>query len=183
MDSAHTLFLKSARYYLGVEYRTKLRHAVLSIPPTKLWWRPNESSNSAGNLVVHLTGNVSQWILSGIGGREYRRDRAGEFAAHDGAAAEVLLANLDAVLDQVDEVLAGIDEARLLEPAQIQGRSTTDLEAIFHVVEHFSTHLGQVILLSKSVMPGAVRFYEDAGGLAKPIWKDLVPPASGDERR
>jgi len=77
------------------------------------------------------------------------------------------------VLDQVDEVLAGIDEARLLEPAQIQGRSTTVLEAIFHVVEHFSTHLGQIILLSKSVMPGAVRFYEDAGGLARPIWKEL----------
>ena len=56
----------------------------------------------------------------------------------------------------------------------IQGRDTTVLEAVYHVVEHFALHLGQVILVAKIHAPGAVRFYEDAGGLARPLWPALV---------
>ncbi len=77
---------------------------------------------------------------------------------------------LDALAD-ADAVLGGLTAERLLEARTIQGRDVTVLEAVYHVVEHFSMHTGQIILLTKLHAPGAVRFYEDAGGLARPIWR------------
>jgi uncharacterized damage-inducible protein DinB len=176
MADPSTLFLNAARHFLADEYRVKLRTAVQAIPPDRLWWRPNEESNSAGNLLVHLAGNLGQWMLAGVGGRPSTRNRAAEFAARDGADAATLLADLERVLDDVDAVLRGITHERLLERCAIQGREITVLDAVFHVTEHFSTHLGQIILLAKMAAPGRVRFYEDAGGLAKPLWTPHTPP-------
>lgn len=166
------LFLARSRHFLGHEYRTKLRLAIEAMPAAALWARANESSNSAGNLLMHLAGNVRQWIVAGVGGVDTAgRDRDGEFAARDGADAPRLLAALDAVLDDADAVLARLTAADLAERRAIQGRELTVLEAVYHVVEHFSLHLGQLILLAKQHAPaGTVRFYDDANGLAKPIW-------------
>src|SRR5579884_730353 len=107
MDIAQ-LFLTRSRYYLTTEYRTKLRAAVKSLPPEAIWWRANEQSNSVGNLLLHLAGNVQQWIVSGVGNVPLPRDRAGEFAARDGEDRDALLSRLDDVLDRADGVLAGL---------------------------------------------------------------------------
>jgi uncharacterized damage-inducible protein DinB len=173
MDLA-TIFLARSRHYLRTEYPTKLRAAVESLPANALWWRANDQSNSAGNLLLHLTGNVRQWIVSGIGGAPSTRDRAGEFAARDGASADTLLAELDRALDEVDAVLARLGGADLTAMRTIQGREITVLEAVYHVVEHFSLHLGQIVFIAKLHTPGAVRFYEDAGGMARPLWPELT---------
>lgn len=172
-DLAQT-FLERSRYFLKTEYRTKLRAAVEALPADALWWRPNEQSNSVGNLLVHLAGNVRQWIVGGVGGRPVERDRASEFARRDGPGGEELLTDLERALDEVDGVLAGLSSADLAARRTIQGREVTVLEAVYHVVEHFSLHLGQVILVAKLHAPDAVRFYEDAGGLARPIWPSLA---------
>ena len=168
------LFLDHARYYLSTEYRTKLRCAVEALPADALWWRPNEQSNSVGNLLLHLDGNVSQWILSGVDGAPDSRNRAAEFAARSGPTADDLLANLERTLAEVDQVLAKLSCASLFERRTIQGRDVTVFEAVLHVVEHFSMHLGQVILIAKLHAPGAVLFYEDANGLARPVWRDMI---------
>lgn len=173
-ETAEALFLRTTRYYLDIEYRTKLAHAVRSVPADRIWWRANESTNSMGNLLVHLTGNLSQWMLHGVGGQPYERHRAEEFAAREGRSGVALLADLERVLDEVDGVLAHVKEGQLLERAAIQGRQITVLEAIFHVTEHFSTHLGQIVMMAKQLAPGAVKFYEDNGGKATPVWKDLA---------
>lgn len=182
-ESIGAVFVATSRYYLNTEYRTKLRHAVVSIPEDRLWWRAHEGTNSVGNLLVHLTGNLSQWILHGVGGRPYQRQRAAEFSARDGGTGHDLLTALERVLDDVDVVLGEVSETRLMEPAAIQGRRMTVMEAIYHVTEHFSTHLGQIVMMAKQLAPGAVKFYEDNGGMATPVWKDLIPPARGDGRR
>jgi len=169
-----TLFVQRARYYLSTEYRTKLALAVEALPSDRLWWRANDQSNSVGNLLLHLAGNIRQWIVSGVGGAPGTRNRASEFAARSGASAKDLLADLERAIDEVDRVLASLDPADLLTRRTIQGRDTTVLEAIFHVVEHFSMHLGQIVLMAKAHAPGAVHFYEDAGGLAKPLWPSLA---------
>jgi uncharacterized damage-inducible protein DinB len=167
------MLIALSRRYLR-EYLTKIRLAVSVLDDDIIWARPNESSNSIGNLMLHLAGNARQWIVGGVGGVETRaRDRDGEFAARGGAGAPdaaALLAALDAVLDDADAVLARLSAADLGSRRAIQGRELTVLEAVYHVVEHFSLHLGQIVLLAKAHAPGAVRFYEDAGGLAKPIW-------------
>lgn len=175
MDLAQT-FVAQSRFYLQTEYRTKLRAAVEALPADALWWRPNDQSNSVGNLLAHLAGNVRQWIVGGVGGVANARDRAGEFAARSGPSASELLAVLERVLDEADAVLARLSTADLATMRTIQGEDVTVLEAVYHVVEHFSLHLGQIILVAKMHAPGAVRFYEDAGGLARPLWPDLNTP-------
>jgi uncharacterized damage-inducible protein DinB len=170
----HELFLARSRHYLGVEYRIKIRAAVESMPAEALWWRANEQSNSVGNLLMHLAGNIRQWIVGGIGRQPNARDRDGEFGARGGATAEELLADLDRAIDEVDAVLADLTEADLATTRTIQGRDVTVLEAVYHVTEHFAMHAGQIILVAKIHAPGAVKFYEDAGGLARPLWPALL---------
>ena len=172
--TAGQAFLERARYFLGTEYRTQLRLAVEALPADALWWRANEQSNSVGNLLLHLNGNVRQWILGSVGGQPNARHRAEEFAARTGPPAATLLADLDRTLDEVDRVLAALTDADLLQPRTIQGRDVTVLGAVFHVVEHFSQHLGQIILIAKLRAHGAINFHEDAGGLATPLWQDKI---------
>lgn len=174
MEHKSESFVECARYFLGTQYRTQIRLAVEALSDRDIWWRANDQSNSIGNLLLHLNGNVRQWILGGIGREPNDRYRAGEFAARSGPPASTLLAELDRTLDDADRVLAALSDEQLRETRTIQGRDITVLNAIFHVVEHFSGHLGQIILLAKLRAPGAITFYEDAGGLAKPVWEDNV---------
>jgi uncharacterized damage-inducible protein DinB len=168
-------FLAYSRYLLGTEYPTKLARAVTPLPPSTIWWRPNAESNSIGNLLLHLNGNVRQWIIGGVGGRDVTRDRAAEFAAREGAAAGELLAGLGATIVEADAVLAGFGADELSRGLRIQGRDVTVQQAVYHVVEHFAMHTGQILLLVKMQAPGSIHFYEEAGGLARPIWKDGAP--------
>ena len=168
--SASGIFLSRSQYWLTKEYPIKLRHCVNALPRDAVWARPNESSNSIGNLLVHLTGNVTEWILGGVGGQTISRNRAGEFAQKDGRDGPALLEDLEAILLKADSVLAGLTDEDLERSIVIQGRATNVLGAIYHVVEHFAMHTGQIILMTKTNAPGKIQFYEDAGGLARPIW-------------
>ncbi len=174
---AASLFLELSRDFLRTEYRTKLRAAVEALPADAVWWRPNDQSNSVGNLLIHLAGNIRQWIVRGIGGSPGSRNRDAEFAARGGPPAAELLADLERALAEADDVLARLSPGDLLERRAIQGRDVTVLETVYHVVEHFSLHLGQIVLVAKLHAPGTIKFYDDAGGLAREIWRDLVRPA------
>jgi uncharacterized damage-inducible protein DinB len=171
MDLA-TSFLEHSRHYLALEYPTKIRRCLDVIPPHVLWRRTDPQSNSIGNLILHLSGNVRQWIVSGVGGAPDARNRRGEFEARRGEGADELFAQLRRTLDEADTVIASLAAEQLLESRAIQGRDVTVLDAIYHVVEHFSLHTGQIILLAKSAAPDRIRFYEDVGGLAMPRWMD-----------
>ncbi|MEO7502296.1 MAG: DinB family protein [Gemmatimonadaceae bacterium] len=163
-------FLERSRYYLAEEYPVKIRRCVAALPEGAVWKRANESSNSIGNLLLHLAGNVRQWIVGGVGGLPVTRDRPAEFAARDGPDAATLLAGLESAVREADAVMAGLTEADLLEPRTIQGRETNVLAAIYHVVEHFGMHTGQIVLMTKASVPGAIRFYDDSVGNATPTW-------------
>jgi uncharacterized damage-inducible protein DinB len=171
MDLA-TPFLEQSRYYLAVEYPTKIGRCLDVLPADALWRRADEQSNSIGNLLLHLAGNVRQWIVSSVGGAPDTRYRSGEFSAQDGGDAESLLAALRRTLDDADRVIASLTAEQLLERRSIQGRDVLVLEAVYHVVEHFALHTGQIILLTKQYAPARIQFYEDAGGLAIPRWRD-----------
>ena len=167
---AEQSFLERSRYYLAYEYPTKIRLAVSQLPDQVIWKRPNDESNSIGNLLLHLTGNIGQWIVGGVGGRPYERARSAEFEARAGEGGRELLMRLEQTLADADDVLASLDRSDLTRTLAIQGRETTVLGAIYHVVEHFSTHTGQILLLAKMYSHCSVRFYEDAGGIAIPLW-------------
>ena len=164
-------FIDRSRAYLTDEYRIKLRKTIDSLPPEMLWWRPNDESNSVGNLLLHLDGNLRQWIVGAIGGAPDVRNRAGEFAAKEGGTREELMRRVEQTLDEADAVLAKLRPEQLTERRRVQARDVSLLDAVYQVVQHFALHLGQIILVAKAQVPGAVKFYEDAGGNARPIWR------------
>jgi uncharacterized damage-inducible protein DinB len=167
MDIARA-FLDQSRRYLAREYPTKIQRCLDVLPAEALWRRDDASENSIGNLLLHLSGNIRQWIVSGVGGAPDARQRSEEFEAREGRAAPELVGALLDTVREADAVLASLDERSLGEHRQIQGRDVNVLDAVYHVVEHFSMHTGQIILLTKRYAPGRVQFYEDAGGLAIP---------------
>jgi uncharacterized damage-inducible protein DinB len=143
-------FLDESRRYLRGAYLTAIERSVAPLTDAQVWWRPNEASNSIGNLILHLSGNVRQWIVGGVGQKPNERNRQLEFDEREAIPKEQLLARLRAVLDEADAVLASLTEAGLAERREIQGRDTTVLKAIYHVVEHFSAHTGQIQWIVKS---------------------------------
>lgn len=163
-------FLERSRYYLSDEYLPKLRQCVEALPDDAIWRRANESSNSIGNLLLHLAGNIRQWIVGGVGEEDVERDRAAEFSARGGASGAELIENLGRAVAEADSVLAGLSADDLGRPCLIQERDTTVLEAIYHVVEHFSMHTGQIALLTKAYAPDRIRFYDDSTPAARPVW-------------
>ena len=142
-------FLDQSRRYLMADYLPKIESCLEVLSDEDVWWRANEESNSIGNLLLHLAGNVRQWITGGVGGLEMQRDRRQEFAERELISRAELLTQLRRTVTEADQVLANLDAARLDEWRQIQRRDVTILEAIFHVVEHFSMHTGQIIMITK----------------------------------
>jgi uncharacterized damage-inducible protein DinB len=167
-------FLAHSRWLLVTEYPTKLRACLEALPADALWRRPAPGANTIGNLLLHLNGNVRQWIISGVGGADDVRARDAEFAAIDGETAGELLAKLERTLNEADAVLARLTPDDLLSRRFVQSRDITVLEAVYHVTEHFGMHTGQVILLTKLIAPGTLRFYDDADGQAVPVWRDRI---------
>ena len=156
--SVEEIFLTEAADKLA-ENLSRVETCVPKLPPELLWARDSENENAVGNLLLHLEGNVRQWIVSGLGGASERRDRPGEFAARSGPAAPVLMANLRRAVTDAIRIIRALPQARLREPVTIQGYDTTVLAAIFHVVEHFSGHTYQIILLTKHVTREDLGFY------------------------
>ncbi|MEO5590560.1 MAG: DUF1572 family protein [Gemmatimonadaceae bacterium] len=166
----HGEFLERSRYYLADEYPAKIRLSLNAVDEAAIWARSSPDSNTIGNLMMHLAGNIRQWIVSGVGNSAGNRDRAGEFSATDGASKNELLSLLEGTARDADEVLASLAESDMSRRVTIQGRETTVLAAIYHVVEHFAMHTGQIILLAKAAAPGTLKFYDDRGGNAVPLW-------------
>ena len=115
----------------------------------EIWWRPNEASNSAGNLVLHLCGNVRQWIISNFGQTADVRDRDSEFAERRPIPRKVLIERLKQTVREACGVLGRLPAGTLLQKFTIQGLHVTGLEAVAHVVEHFAYHTGQIVFITK----------------------------------
>lgn len=140
----------AARYL--EEYRQKIHLATAGLSDEQLWWRPAPGSNSIGNLVLHLCGNLSQWLLEGLGGEAYARRRGAEFAAAGGPGRDELLARLDGVVRRCREVLAAADGAPLDRRLEVQGYAVDVLGVVFHATEHTSYHTGQILFLAKQLL-------------------------------
>lgn len=147
-DIAQT-FLYESRRLLTSDYLPKIERCLAELGDEDVWWRPNEASNSIGNLLLHLCGNVRQWIVGGVGGVEVERDRQREFDEREHLPAVELLTGIKSVVAEADAVLARLDAEDLQSERRIQGHDVDVLTAVYHVVEHFGMHTGQIIFLSK----------------------------------
>jgi uncharacterized damage-inducible protein DinB len=139
------------------QLRGRIETCVAKLTPEQIWTRGAANENAVGNLVLHLAGNVRQWIICGVGGAEDRRDRDSEFSARSG---EHALERLQATVEEAVAVIAALPHARLAERKTIQKHyEVTVLEAIYHVVEHFSMHTGQIIFATKLLTGEDLGFY------------------------
>lgn len=163
-------FLSYARTLLASDYLPKIERCLEVLNDEQVWWRANETSNSIGNLLLHLSGNARQWIVAGLGGDTDQRERQTEFDERSVLPKAELLETLKGTLGDVDRVLRTFDPALLLTHHQIQGDHVTALEAVFHVVEHFSMHTGQIITLTKLLNETDLRFYDFSTGAPVQAW-------------
>lgn len=150
----------SRRKLIELEW-PRLRDCVAPLTDEQVWWRPNPASNSIGNLLLHLNGNVGQWLVASFNGAEDLRDRPAEFDAPQQLSASVLLEKLDATLHAAGEVLARLTAKELLASYRIQGNTVSGLYAVYQVVEHFSMHYGQILYIVKSLGGEDLGFYRE----------------------
>ena len=160
-DSASQLFLEFSRRKLLEQYWPRMRKAVESLSDEQIWWRPNEASNSIGNLLLHLNGNVGQWLVASFNKLEDKRNRPTEFSATGDLSAADLLDRLGHTLNEAEKVLNRLTESELLATWQIQGYTVSGLAAVYQVVEHFGLHYGQVVYITKMQEGRDLGFYKD----------------------
>ena len=166
------LFLEFSRKKLGTQYWPRLRACVESLSDEQIWWRPNAASNSIGNLVLHLNGNMRQWLVDSFNRQQDRRDRPAEFAADGGLTGAELVGKLGATVEEGLAVLDRLCEAELTSEYEIQGYHVTGLDAVYQVVEHFGLHYGQIAYITKMVRDQDLGFYRDlnrTGRQPKPV--------------
>jgi uncharacterized damage-inducible protein DinB len=143
------VFLDQASSFLQSDFQPKIERCLEQLSDEQIWWRPNPASNSVGNLVLHLCGNMRQWIIGGVGNRPVERDRDSEFNQREIIPRADLLDLLQTTMLAVVSVLNNFDEDALLDKREIQGFDVDVLQAVFHVTEHFSMHTGQILQLTK----------------------------------
>ena len=169
MSKLANSILAQARHSLLSHHLPGIARCLVLLPEREIWWRPHSTSNSIGNLVLHLCGNVRQWIISGVGGAPDRRERDKEFAERGPIPKRLLLARLRSTVQEACRVLEQLSPAELERARVIQGFHVTGLEAVTHVTEHFAHHSGQIILITK------MRLRRDLGFTRLPEEKPKKP--------
>jgi hypothetical protein len=155
-----TEYTRYCRRRLLNEYLPRIKQCLDLLPEEDVWWRMHETDNSIGNLILHLNGNVRQWIVSGVGGAPDHRNRPKEFSERGRIPKSELLTELEQTLRDADQAIEKLDPGKLLEVRHIQKYDVTCLDAISHVVEHFALHLGQIIYITKLRRAADLRFYD-----------------------
>jgi uncharacterized damage-inducible protein DinB len=145
------------------EYLGKIERAVEPLSPDQIWWRGNAASNSIANLLAHLHGNLSQWVLAGLGGQPFERRRGAEFAARGARTKTELLADLRSTVARCQETIRGLSPTELSRVRRIQTYELDGYRALFHTVEHMSYHTGQIVLLAK-LLGAELDFYPQHTG-------------------
>lgn len=142
------------------QQQSRILDCLSRLSDDQIWSRGNEHSNSIGNLILHLNGNLGQWVLSGIGGYPDTRDRDSEFDTRSGITRAELVARFESRLNEVIAVIEAVPASRLLEMVSPQGYSLPVMEVITHITEHFYHHGGQIILLTKLYLDVDLGFYK-----------------------
>lgn len=126
-----------------------IRHCVGQLNTDQLWWRPAEEMNSIANLLLHLAGNLRQWIVAGIGGAADTRERWKEFEQRDVIPTGELMTQLAFAVDDSKDALADVSPEELMRRRMIQNFDVSGLQAIFHSVAHFRGHTQEIVHLTR----------------------------------
>jgi uncharacterized damage-inducible protein DinB len=148
------------------ELMDRIAVCVDRLSEEQIWWKANAETNSIGNLLLHLRGNISQWVLAGLGGIAYERHRTEEFTASRSAGKCQLVEALRQTVEEARRVIAGLTTDDLLRRRTIQGYDADGVYVVIHVGEHMSYHTGQIIHMTKELLgpKGGIDFFPQHRG-------------------
>lgn len=154
-----TALLDEVKHRLYDECLPRIRTCLDKLSDAQVWWRPNEDSNSIGNLLLHLNGNVRQWILTGLGGQQDSRRRQLEFDAREQISKDLLWQTLHQTMQELLPVIERVTPEALLNKRPVQTFEETGITILIHVTEHFSYHTGQIAWITKMLTAEDLGFY------------------------
>lgn len=166
-DAIHQLFLGYSSSRLQ-QFSSHIEKCLVQLTDEQVWVRGGENENSVGNLMLHLYGNMRQWIVAGVGGEADTRRRDDEFSERGGLASSELTERLVTLVTQATAVIDGVSVQRLSERLVIQRYEVSVLDAIYHVVEHFAMHTGQIIFMTKMLTGKTTGLNHDLQSTAPP---------------
>lgn len=148
--------LEALRNRICRVFPAQVRAAVDALDDEQLWWRPNETSNSIGNLILHLSGSLNLYLNRNLGGIEYERDRAAEFAERRHIPRAELLATFDGMVANAEKTFERLTPERLSEPTTDPKLYTLVAEELINIAVHVATHTGQIVWIAKGLKDGAL---------------------------
>lgn len=155
-----TAFIEEIKRRLFTESVFRLKKCVNELSEEQIWYRPNNASNSVGNLVLHLEGNVRQWVVAGLGKNEDVRERQKEFDEKGPVPLEKMLSDMDKLMEEVNQILNKTSTTDLLEVRDVQGFQESGLSILVHITEHFSYHVGQITYITKMLKDKDMGYYD-----------------------
>lgn len=155
-----TAFIAEIKRRLFEENVPRLKKCLSELTTEQIWYRPNNSSNSIGNLVLHLQGNVRQWVIAGLGKNPDVRKRQEEFDEKGPVSTEKMLTDLDNLMIEVNTILNKVKATDLLEVRNVQAYKESGLSILVHITEHFSYHVGQMTYIVKMLKDKDMGYYD-----------------------
>jgi uncharacterized damage-inducible protein DinB len=155
----HQVFIAAIKQHLFDENWPRLKQCLELCDKNLLWFRANDNTNSIGNLVLHLKGNLTQWVLHGIGGAPDRRNRDLEFIPNQSISATQLITDFEKLISDLKNTIDKLEPHNLIESKKVQGFNTSVYGILIHVTEHFSYHLGQISMLVKQSKNIDLKYY------------------------
>ena len=156
MNDTLTIALDALRTRITRVFPAQIRAAVEPLTDEQLWWRPNESSNSIANLLLHLAGSLDHYLNRNVGGIDFTRDRAAEFAARESMTKAELLARFDAMVANAERTFDSLTVERLAEPSPEPAMHRIVVEDLINVAAHLANHTGQIVWIAKMQRDGTL---------------------------
>lgn len=154
-----SVFIEEIKRRIFGECFPRLEKCLNELTAEQIWYRPNASSNSVGNLVLHLQGNIRQWVVAGLGKKEDVRERQKEFDEQGPVSSDKMLKDMKGLLQEVAQILNSTSTDDLLEVRNVQGYEESGLSILVHVTEHFSYHVGQMTYIVKMLKDKDMAYY------------------------
>lgn len=155
-DQTLTLTLDALRSRVTRVLPAEVRECIALLDDEQIWWRPNEQSNSIGNIILHVSGSLNHYLNRNIGGIAYDRDRAAEFAERRNIPKAELLAIFDGMVANAEKTFDAVTLERLGDASPEPKMHKTVMEDLLNVAIHFSNHAGQIVWITKMLRGDAV---------------------------
>ncbi|MFK7770775.1 MAG: DinB family protein [Saprospiraceae bacterium] len=153
-------FTQQSIYYFSLNL-PRIEKCLQQLSEDQVWKKPNANTNSIGNLILHLCGNITQYAHSSLGNEKDTRNRDVEFSAEGGFSKKELREKITAVTEKAIQVMENISDDELLRKRNVQGFNYSGISIIIHITEHFSYHVGQIAFFTKLMCDKDLGFYED----------------------